>query len=181
MALRIENNKGFFEGAQLAQKEFSERKAEQEQDRRYLLDVQRNMSAENASVDALVATGAMSPQEAKARYDDIAKKHYPMINQAYNSSLWRKNVHGQWEKSNVALPRTTDKFNAELDLQGLLGPDGKLQQEHQNKGIAYNRMLGAYGYMNPNENPVRYDANGNPMTGSNAFLYNTWLNNYYNQ
>jgi len=163
--LRIENNKGFFEGAEMRERQGARDQQTQQNEAEYLRLLQDQMAKQRAAI----ATSMSEPHQAKDRADAlnyINQREHELMNMGTSNKLWQVQEDGRMIKGNVYKPKATRQHNLQRQYDLMQRPDGTLKNEYSIYGTAFDPNMGFYNTNRQGHGVAQYLPGGKRIWGS---------------
>lgn len=166
MPLRIENNKGFFEGAEMRHKQGMADQQTQQNEAEYLRVLQDQMMKQRMMVEQSMTGGnnqsgvrgagrtGMTPSASNAKdktkmLDYIDSMEKQLMDMGTTDKLWRVNEQGSMVKGNPYKTKATKQANLQREFDLMRRPDGTLRNEFSIYGTSFDPNLGRFFNTNP--------------------------------
>lgn len=145
MPLRIENNKGFFEGADLAERKSARDQARQLAEAEFAKNLQEQMHMQRIRGNMYI----VDPVERAAYMDDIKMREKSLRTQGTSKDLWLIQDDGSMAPANVNKVKAIRQANLQREYDRMQRPDGTLKNEFSIYGTSYDPNLGRFMQTNP--------------------------------
>jgi hypothetical protein len=161
--LRIENNKGFFEGAALAERKSASDQERQLAEAEYARNLQEQMAMQRIR-------GNMYIQDAGERaqfIDDVNMREKNLQTQGTSKDLWLIQDDGTMAPANVNKVKAIRQANLQREYDMMQRPDGTLKNQFSIYGTSYDPNLGRFMQTNPQGHGItQYLPGGKKIWGS---------------